>query len=379
MRILLVGEYSRLHNSLKEGLQKLGHEAKIIGTGDYFKNFPVDFPLQRKYEKGISKKMRIGLYKLSKKDVGSKNVLKQFFSYAGNLKGYDCVQLINETPLGIQPKEEKKAVDFLKKYNSKLFLLSCGTDVPSVSYALAGKMKYSIFSPLEEKRASERNYLAPLKYTQPAFKKHHDYLYNQIIEGVIASDMDYHLPLKNNSQYLGLIPNPINIDKLQPIPLDISGKIRIFLGINRTNYYKKGIDFFEKALLKIKQKYNDKVDIITVENLPYAQYIKKYDSAHILLDQIYGYDQGYNALEAMAKGKVVFTGAEKEFLQHYRLQEDEVCINALPNVNQVVKKLGDLIENPDKIKIIGQNARRFIEKEHDYKKVAEQYIEAWGL
>ena len=31
MKVLLVGEYSRLHNSLKEGLQKLGHEVFIVG------------------------------------------------------------------------------------------------------------------------------------------------------------------------------------------------------------------------------------------------------------------------------------------------------------------------------------------------------------
>ena len=29
-----------------------------------------------------------------------------------------------------------------------------------------------------------------------------------------------------------------------------------------------------------------------------------------------------NALEAMAKGKVVFTGAEQEWLNHYDLKED---------------------------------------------------------
>ena len=45
MRILLVGEYSRVHNSLKEGLLKIGHEVKIVGTGDDFKNFPVDFSI----------------------------------------------------------------------------------------------------------------------------------------------------------------------------------------------------------------------------------------------------------------------------------------------------------------------------------------------
>ena len=43
MKILLLGEYSRLHNSLKEGLEALNHEVVIIGSGDGFKSFPVDY------------------------------------------------------------------------------------------------------------------------------------------------------------------------------------------------------------------------------------------------------------------------------------------------------------------------------------------------
>lgn len=42
MKILLIGEYSRLHNSLKEGLQHLGHDVTLISTGDGMKQFPSD-------------------------------------------------------------------------------------------------------------------------------------------------------------------------------------------------------------------------------------------------------------------------------------------------------------------------------------------------
>ena len=42
MKILLIGEYSGLHNSLKDGLQLNGHSVTLLGTGDGFKNFPVD-------------------------------------------------------------------------------------------------------------------------------------------------------------------------------------------------------------------------------------------------------------------------------------------------------------------------------------------------
>jgi glycosyltransferase involved in cell wall biosynthesis len=96
------------------------------------------------------------------------------------------------------------------------------------------------------------------------------------------------------------------------------------------------------------------------------------------MDQVYGYDQGYNALEAMAKGKVVFTGAEKEFMEHYNLIE-RVCVNALPDVDSLVKELSYLIENPTELIAMGKRARAFIEKEHDYVAVAGKYLENWKI
>ena len=377
MRILLVGEYSRLHNSLKEGLQALGHEVQIIGTGDYFKNLPVDMRLERKYDSGLAKKIKVGIYKLFKIDITSRDVLRQFYSYKDNLKDYDIVQLINESPLGMQPAEERKAIDFLKKYNKNLFLLSCGTDYTSVSFAMDKKIRYSIFTPLLESRISESFYIGALRYLKPEYKQLHHYLYKEIIEGVIASDMDYHIPLEKNDKYLGLIPNPINTETLAFQQIENLDKIVVFMGINRANYLLKGIDFFEKALEQIQDEFSDKVEVVTAENLPYDVYIKQYDRAHILLDQVYSFDQGFNALEAMAKGKVVFTGAEREWKKFYGYEDDEVCINALPDVDYLVNKLRWLLTNPEEIKRIGANARKYVEKDHDYKKVAETYLSTW--
>ena len=159
----------------------------------------------------------------------------------------------------------------------------------------------------------------------------------------MASDVDYHLPMLDHSKYLGLIPNPINLEKIEFIENRITDKVVIFHGINRQNFYKKGNDFFEKALEIIAEKFQHKVEIKVTENVPYQTYIDSYNTAHIFLDMVYAYDQGYNALEAMAKGKVVFTGAEREFLEYYNLAEDEVCINALPDVDYLVEKLSWLI------------------------------------
>jgi glycosyltransferase involved in cell wall biosynthesis len=101
-----------------------------------------------------------------------------------------------------------------------------------------------------------------------------------------------------------------------------------------------------------------------------------YDKAHILLDQLYGHDQGSNGLEGMSKGKAVFTNASELFEKHYSLTE-KVAVNGLPDVDYLVKELSFLIENPEAIKAMGKRARDFIEKEHDYIKIAEKYLAAW--
>lgn len=79
----------------------------------------------------------------------------------------------------------------------------------------------------------------------------------------------------------------------------------------------------------------------------------------------------------MALGKVVFSGAEDEFLSHYNLEEDEVVINALPNVNYLVEKLSQLLGNPKKIIDIGKNAKAFIEKHHEATAIAKKYVDTW--
>ncbi len=376
MNILLVGEYSRLHNSLKEGLLALGHEVTLVSTGDAFKSFPSDILLKRKYDSGITKKVKIGLYRLFGLDITSLSLKKQFFQQKEKFKRFDFVQLINESSLGILPKYEEEIISFLKKNNEKLFLLSCGTDYISVKYGFEKKFRYSIFNPFFEGKVSEKDFYSVLKYLKPEYKDLHNFVFENAT-GILASDLDYDIPLQGNVKYFGLIPNPVNTEKLKFKSISSDEKIVIFHGINRTNYFKKGNDYFEMALEKIQQKYSEKVSIIAVEDIPYSEYIEKYNSAHILLDQVFAYDQGYNALEAMAKGKVVFTGAETEFLEHYNLREDEVCINALPDVKYLFEKLEDLILNPEKLASISVNARDFIEREHNYISVANKYLEVW--
>jgi len=377
VRILFIGEYSRLHNSLKEALVKMGHEVKIVGNGDGFKGYPVDYNIDAKWSKSsLFNPIRQIIYRIFKYDFARLETGIRFYFLLPELKGYDVVQLVSETPIQTHVGFELALMKRLRALNRKMFVLCSGTDAVFMQAVVEKKYRYSLFDAFLNDPSTIDEYRHVLPHLTPAYKKHHQKML-AITDGMIATDVDYAIALEGKPKYLGMIPNPVNTDAVAFKPLDTNGKISIFHGINRWNYHKKGNVYFEKALEIIGKKYADRISITTAENMPYTEYIIAYDAAHILLDQVNAYDQGYNALEAMAKGKVVFTGAETEFMSHYGLSE-RVAINALPNVDAIVGELTYLIENPEAIGAIGKRARDFIEKEHDYMKVAKSYFDTWA-
>lgn len=375
MRILLVGEYSRFHNSLKEGLLELGHEVLIIGDND-FKNYPLDISVFAKaFKKNyLLNKIRQGIFRLFNLDLAQIETAYRFYIHRKKLVGFDIVQLINEYPLQSTIFLEKKMLGYIFKNNKKIFLSSCGDDFVSVKYMLESHFRYSVLTPCET-NPDLGHCPYTLRYATIPFQELHDFVY-QNIAAVIPGDLDYAIPLVNHPKAKALIPYPINVDNLAYKPLKIEGKIIIFHGINEANYLKKGNAFFEAALQTIEKKYPQRVEIVTVKSVPYATYIELYNKSHIVLDQTFSYDQGYNALEAMARGKVVFTGAEIEFMEHFSLGE-KVCINALADVEYLIKELSFLIENPNEILALGLRARQFVEKEHNYKSIAARYLGTW--
>lgn len=377
MKILLVGEYSRLHNSLKEGLTALGHEVIIVGTGDSFKKFNIDYSIYPKFFNNywLLKKIKNLIYKVIDYNLEETEKGYRFKKLLPKLKGFDHIQLINSDAIETQPCFQIKLYKKLLQQNRQMSLLICGDDTPIIDYCLNGDLKYSILTPFLEKRATAQYYNYSLKYLTPNYRKLFNWVKGNSV-CLVTSDLDYEVPMKAQGYTTHFIPNPINTDLITYNQPEITDKIIIFLGINRMSYTKKGISFFEESLNMLRQRYKDKIEIIVTENIPYKEYIKLYDRAHILLDQVYGYDQGYNALEAMAKGKVVFTGAETKFTQHYNLTE-RVAVNALPDAEAIANELSFLIENPNEIKAISKRARSFIEQEHNYIKIAEKYIKAW--
>ena len=377
MRILLIGEYSLLHNSLKEGLVLLGHEVILAANSDGFKSYPVDLDFEAKWSKlKLINILRQIIYRLFKYDFATLEYGIRFYFLLPKFKNFDIIQFINEAPIKTTKRLELFLIKKIFELNKKVFILSCGADYLNMKFDIENKTKKSILQPFFLNTKLTKEFDPLFEYLKKNHKKIHDLVLEKC-SGIIATDFDYLAAVKKSGKYFGFIPYPINHKKLLFQELNIESKIVIFLGINEWSYNQKGIPYFEKALEIIKIKYGNRVEIIITKTIPYPVYINLYNKAHILLDQSFSCDQGYNALEAMAKGKVVFTGAEKEFVQHYNLSE-RVAINAIPNVDYLVAKLSFLIENPEEIIAIGKRARAFVEKEHDYIKIATQYLETWN-
>ena len=376
MRILLIGEYSLLHNSLKEGLVKLGHEVVLIGNSNGFKCYPVDYDCEAKFFKqNIFTIPRKIIYRIFKFDFALLEHGIRFYFFLPKLKNFDVVQFVNEAPISTQKNMELFLIKKIVKLNRRFFLLSCGIDCMTLKFYLKNKTYKSVMQPLFQNPKLHKEFITYNNYLKKGHLRIHNFMM-QNFDGLMATDFDYVDATKNYPIFSSFIPYPIDTTKLFFKELKTENKIVIFLGINKWNYNQKGIPYFEKALKIIKEKHGDKVDIIITNTVPYPVYIDLYNKAHILLDQAFSRDQGYNALEAMAKGKVVFTGMEPEVEAYYNLTA-KVCINAKPDVDYLVNELSFLIDNPHEITAIGKRARAFIEKEHDCVKIAERYLEVW--
>lgn len=378
MKILLVGEFSGLHNSLKKGLLSGNHQVDLINNGDSFKDFHADFSIKANFFKSkLGNIPRQIWYRIFKYDLALIEHGIRFWWHLSKLKNYDVVQLINEWPIQTARGFEYFLLKKLFKQNKKVFLLSSGIDSYQLQYLLESKSDKNMLLPYfnNPKEVNEQYYYL-FDYLKPQQKKISDLIYNRI-SGIIATDFDYIDALKSLDKYAGLIPYPIDCE-VKYKPISIEGKINILLGVNTGNTFKKGIHYFEAALKVIREKYGDAIIITIVKDLPFHLYVKKFNEAHVLLDQLYANDQGYNALEAMKRGKVVFTGAESDFVNHYQLQEDEVCINAKPDVDYLVEKLSYVIENPEQCLEISKNAIRFVQQHHDANMIAKKYLDVWA-
>jgi glycosyltransferase involved in cell wall biosynthesis len=196
-----------------------------------------------------------------------------------------------------------------------------------------------------------------------------------LVDGIIPTNYTYKLAYSKFPNLSPIIPLPINTDEIKPrSEYRMGERIRIMHGISRRGF--KGSGLILKAMEIIGTKYPEQVECIVINKLPLDEYIVKLHEVDIVIDQAFSYEYAMNALYAMASGKVVLSGNEPEVQNSLGVNNIPV-INILPNVDDIVEKLEVYIENPGLIIEDGKKSRMFVEKEHNYKIIAEKYISVW--
>lgn len=364
MKILLLGEYSSLHWTLAQGLRLLGHDVTVASDGDGFKNYNRNIDLARRSS---------GL-----KDTF--DTFKAVFANLKNFKGYDVVQLINPCFTQLNVNVNAYLYSFLKKHNSRVYLGAFGVDSFWIRACLENKTyKYSeFFVDNKEQNLADNE---TLKHLWIDTKR--DSLNTEIADscsGIIACLYEYYVaykPIKAYADKLAYISLPINTDEIPYKENKVEGKIKFFIGINKARSEFKGTDVMLKALVRLCDTYKAEAEMIVAESVQYVDYMQMMDRSNVVLDQLYSYTPAMNGLLALSKGKVLVGGGESEMYDLFHEQDIRPIINVYPSEEDVYKKLEAILKNRDNIVHIGEQSRAFVEKHHDYKLIAQQYIDCW--
>lgn len=358
MKILLIGEYSNVHNTLAEGFKRLGHKVVVASNGDFWKDYPRDIDLRR--GNGV---------------VGTINFAVRLAASLPRMRGYDIVQIIN--PMFVELKAERilPIYHYLRKHNRKMVMGAFGMDYIWVHENITRKpLRYSDFNIGEQ-----------LRTDNDAMKERADWLdtpkgrLNQYIaqdcDAIVAGLYEYwtcYQPLF--PQKTVFIPFPIKQKKQED---DVGSQphqpLKIFIGISKNRSAYKGTDIMLEAAKRLKQKYPKQVSLSVANGVAFEQYTQMMNGADVILDQLYSYTPAMNALEAMSRGIICVGGGEPE--NYEILGEDSLrpIVNVEPNEDSVFIALERLVSHPEMIPVLKKQSILYIRKHHDYIHVAMRY------
>lgn len=363
MKILLLGECSNLHWTLAQGLRQLGHDVTVASDGSKWMENKRDIDLTRNGY-GLADSIRY---------------LRLIYNNLDKFKGYDVVQIKNPLFIDMRAQSNLWLYKYLKRNNGKVFLGAFGTDYFWIHSCFDKKtFRYSDYFignaptniPMALQLANEWN------------RKEKIYLNQYIADtcnGITACLYEYYAAYQQSFQEkLSYIPIPIGTDKLTFKQKEIiNRKIRFFIGVQSDRNQLKGTDILLKCVNLLHKKYPDKVTVDLVKNIPNAKYTELMTQSDVLLDQIYSYTPGMNALTAMAQGLIAVSGAEPEMYSLLGETEIKPIVNVLPDESDILTQLEKLILNSEKLTELSYSSRKFVEKYHNTKIVAQQYTDFW--
>ena len=389
MKILLIGEASFLHNTLKKGLVERGHRVTTMSDGNGWHDAPRDIDLRRDGRWG---------------KLGGLRVVWQLLRHLPQLCGNDVVQIHNYQFVPLMYRWNTLLLRFLKLTNRRV-VKGCFGDDPQIFCRQAqGVPAYSdtYWSGQLQNAELHRDRIAEvvehgaeaswrktthmadalvaclyeywLDYNEPPYaaKLHYIPLPMECEEMVRWCDgemvkcvgNDAPSPSHSNDSQL-----PTNLTTSPPYPLTI------LIGLQPKRDFMKGAMKIAMFVEEVARRHPGKVKIKYVEGVPYDEYMHLLAEADVLVDQLYSYTPSMNSLAAMARGTVVIGGGEEEYYEFIGEDTLRPIINVRPDVpdEENIAAIERALFTDGTLERMAQESIQFVHKYHDYRHVAEQY------
>lgn len=389
MKILLIGEASFLHNTLKKGLVERGHRVLTMSDGNGWHDAPRDIDLRRDGRWG---------------KLGGLRVVWQLLRHLRQLCGNDVVQIHNYQFVPLMYRWNTLLLRFLKLTNRRVVKGCFGDDpqifrrqaqgVPAYSDTYwsgqlqnADQHRYRIAEVIEHgAEASWRKtthmadalvaclYEYWLDYNEPPYaaKLHYIPLPMECEEMVRWCDGEM-VKCVGNDTLSPSHPNdsqlPTNLTTSPPHPLTL------LIGLQPKRDFMKGAMKIAMFVEEVARRHPGKVQIKYVEGVPYDEYMHLLAKADVLVDQLYSYTPSMNSLAAMARGTVVIGGGEEEYYEFIGEKTLRPIINVRPDVpdEENITTIERALFTDGTLERMAQESIQFVHKYHDYRLVAKQY------
>ena len=367
LRILLMGDASNYHRCLAEGLRRLGHEAVVASDGTRWMNTERDIDLSRP----LPGKAGGFLWFIIKR------LLSRKFS------DYDIVSVNGTNFASLRPERLRILFNHLLSHNKSVFVSVLGTDTHYVRACTGDNppLRYDEWQingkPSDYARASReeaKQWLAPELsalcrdvYARSVGAVTALYEYHKVYQTAVPDD---------RLAYGGI---PIDTASIDYVGANTAGrKVRLFLGRHAERTLEKGTDRLLAAARRVVDAHPEACTLDIVENIPYADYLKRLQEADVVLDQLYSYTPATNALLAMAMGKTVVSGGEPEYYDFIDEHDNRPIVNAVPYDDEALyRAIEDVVMHPSALADRGEKSREFVIRHNDTEVVARRFIDFW--
>lgn len=387
MKILLIGEASFLHNTLKKGLVERGHRVTTMSDGNGWHDAPRDIDLRRDGRWG---------------KLGGLRVVWQLLRHLPQLCGNDVVQIHNYQFVPLMYRWNTLLLRFLKLTNRRV-VKGCFGDDPQIFRRQAqGVPAYSdtFWSGQLQNADQHRDRIAEviehgaeaswrkttrmadalvaclyeywLDYNEPPYaaKLHYIPLPMECEEMVRWCDGEMVKCVGNDA------PSHPNDSQLQTnLTTSPPHPLTILIGLQPKRDFMKGAMKIAAFVEEVARRHPGKVQIKYVEGVPYDEYMHLLAEADVLVDQLYSYTPSMNSLAAMARGTVVIGGGEEDYYEFIGEKTLRPIINVRPDVpdEENITAIERALFTDGMLERMAQESIQFVHKYHDYRLVAKQY------